>query len=467
LKLNFIFILGRRTLTRMRLSLIALAVALCAAPAFPQAATEDLRKRIAALEAELARLKAQGSDAARLEELARRIDLLAAEMEKARTGGATDVEAPKKGEPGLGPAASKIYGRTRGVSIGGYGEVLFGAPSSTRQDGAASDAHRSLDLLRYVTYVGYKFSDKILLNSELEFEHATTGEGAEERGEVSVEFAYLEFRPWKNVGFRAGELLMPLGFLNELHEPPIFLGARRNEVEGQIVPTTWAENGAGLFGQSGPFQWRTYVVAGLNSAGFEADGIREGRQHGSQSLADDAAFTGRLDFVGAPGLLLGGSVFVGNSGQRAETDGRRIHGRVTLFDVHAQYERRGLQVRALYARSTVGDAALINAHNGLAGAESVGSRQYGFYAEAAYDLMTARPHGEWAVVPFARYERLNPQDQVPAGFAKDPALDQTLWTAGLTVKPLHNVVVKGDYQWVSNKAREGVNRLNLAVGYLF
>jgi uncharacterized small protein (DUF1192 family) len=213
--------------------LLMLALTLAGSRAFPQAAPEDLQKRIAALEAELARLKAQGSDAGRLDELARRIDLLAAEMEKARTGGATDVEAPTRGEPGLGPAASKIYSRTRGVSIGGYGEVLFGAPSAMRQDGAPSDAHKRLDLLRYVTYLGYKFSDKILLNSEVEFEHATTGEGAEERGEASVEFAYLEFRPWKNAGFRAGELLMPLGFLNELHEPPIFQGARRNQVETQ------------------------------------------------------------------------------------------------------------------------------------------------------------------------------------------------------------------------------------------
>ena len=452
----------------MRLILLVLALALADVRAFAQATPEDLQKRIAALETELARLKAQGSDAGRLDELARRIDLLAAELEKARTGGATDVEAPTKGEPGLGPAASKIYRRTSGgVSIGGYGEVLFGAPSGTRQDGAPSEAHKRLDLLRYVTYLGYKFSDKILLNSEVEFEHATTGEGAEERGEASVEFAYLEFRPWKSAGFRAGALLMPLGFLNELHEPPIFHGARRNEVETQIVPATWSENGVGLFGQGGGFRWRTYVVAGLSSAGFAADGIREGRQHGSQSLADDVAFTGRLDFVGAPGLVLGGSMFVGNSGQRAEIDGRRIRGRVTLFDVHAQYEQRGFQVRALYARSTVGDAASINAQNGLVGAESVGSRQYGFYAEAAYDLMTARPRGQWAVVPFARYERLNPQDRVPAGFEKDPTLDQTVWTAGVAVKPLHNVVMKGDYQWASNKAREGVNRLNLAVGYLF
>jgi hypothetical protein len=97
----------------------------------------------------------------------------------------------------------------------------------------------------------------------------------------------------------------------------------------------------------------------------------------------------------------------------------------------------------------------------------VGERQYGFYAQAAYDLMTLEPRGQWAVVPFVRYERLNPQDRVPAGYEKDPSLDQTVWTAGVGVKPLTNVVLKADYQWLKNEAGTGVNQLNLAVGYIF
>ncbi|PYQ19158.1 MAG: hypothetical protein DMF79_13310 [Acidobacteria bacterium] len=97
----------------------------------------------------------------------------------------------------------------------------------------------------------------------------------------------------------------------------------------------------------------------------------------------------------------------------------------------------------------------------------MGERQYGGYLEAAYDVMTLRPAGQWSVIPFVRYERLNPQDRVPAGFEKDPSLDQRIWTGGIGVKPLTNVVLKGDYQWVSNRARNGTNRLNLAIGYLF
>jgi uncharacterized small protein (DUF1192 family) len=455
----------KRCLAALTLVLIVATPAARAQDARP----DELEKQVKALQAEVARLKAErtGDSEEKLKELERRIDLLAAEIEKGRTGGAEDVEVDPRGEPGLGPAASKVYRRTKGVSIGGYGEALYQNFGGRNEAGAPAGLADQLDLLRVVFYTGYKFSDRILFNSEIEYEHATTGEGDEERGEVSVEFAYLDFKPWKRVGLRAGMVLPPLGFINEWHEPPIFLGARRNLVETQIIPTTWHEVGLGAFGETGPFQWRGYAVAGLQSAGFAAEGIREGRQQGSQSVAEDVAFTGRLDYVGVPGLLLGASVFTGNSGQGATIDGRTIDGKVTLYDLHAQYEHRGLQARVLYAHTSVGDAALINARNGLSGDESVGERQYGFYAQVAYDLMTLRPQGQWAVVPFLRYERLDPQHRVPAGYDRDPSLEQTLWTAGVSVKPLTSVVLKADYQWLKNEAKTGVNQLNLAVGYIF
>jgi hypothetical protein len=454
MKVKFIFILFG----------LALSASVWADPA---EAPEDLRKEVEALQAEVAALKAAGHGSDQLAELRRRIDLLAEELERLRTGGATDAEEPGKREPGLGPGASKVYGRTRGVSIGGYGEAVYDHPSSSRQDGMASGLEPRIDLLRYVTYFGYKFSDRILLNSEIEFEHATTGEGGEERGEASVEFAYLELRPWESTGLRVGQVLLPLGFVNELHEPPIFRGAHRNEVETQIIPSTWPETGAGAFGGGGAVQWRAYVVAGLSSAGFSSEGIEEGRQKGSQSLARNVALTARLDFTGLSGLLVGASVFTGKSGQGAETGGQPIGGLVTLFDLHAQYEHGGFEARGLWAQSRINDVALINAQNGLSGDESVGERQYGWYLEAAYDLMALRPAGQWSVTPFVRYERLNPQARVPTGYSRDPSLDQRVVTAGLGVKPLANVVFKADYRWLRNDARTGANRFSLAAGYLF
>ena len=169
--------LGRMTL-KLNFNFILRTFALLAALATPvlaqQESLDELRRQVAELKAELARLLASGTPADRVKELERRIDLLAAEIEKSRTGGALDAEAGE-GVHGFGPAASKVYRRDKGISIGGYGEALY--------QGGDED---TLDALRSVFYVGHKFSDRILFNSELEFEHATTGEGAEEKGEVSV-----------------------------------------------------------------------------------------------------------------------------------------------------------------------------------------------------------------------------------------------------------------------------------------
>jgi hypothetical protein len=260
---------------------------------------------------------------------------------------------------------------------------------------------------------------------------------------------------------------MPIGFVNELHEAPVFHGARRPAVETAIIPTTWRENGAGVFGETGPVQWRAYVVAGLSSAGFNAAGIREGRQGGSDSLAQDLALAARADFTGVSRLLAGASVFTGGSGQDTVVGATEIGGRVTLVEGHAQYEWRGLQLRALGARTRISDVAAINERNGLGGAESVGECQHGWYVQAAYDVMALRPAGRWSVTPFVRYEKLDTQAEVPDGFDKDPATDRSVLAAGVDVKPLPGVVLKADWERETNRARTGTSRFHVAVGYLF
>jgi hypothetical protein len=445
--------------------LLALLALAAPRPGASEAETEidELRLLVAELQEELEKVKKAGAGGTDSQELERRIDLLAAEIESLRTGSAVAGEEALTGEKGLAPAASKVYRTERGVSIGGYGEAVYSNYAEEREDDAPSGLTDRFDFVRQIVYVGYKFSDSILFNSEIEFEHASTGEG----GEVSVEFAYLELQKRPEIGLRAGMLLVPVGFLNELHEPPIFHGARRPEVETAIIPSTWRENGLGAFGEAGPLEWRAYVVASLSSSGFSSAGIRGGRQSGARSKAEDLALTGRADFVGVPGLLLGGSFFTGDTGQGATVDGVRIDGRVDLFDVHAQYRHRGLELRALWAHSTLGDADLVNEQNGLSGSGSVGTKQFGWYVEAAFDLLSLGSPRRESLTPFVRYERLDTQEEVPAGYEKDPARDRAVFTAGLEMKPLPQVVFKVDYQVITNDARTGTNQLNFAVGYLF
>jgi uncharacterized small protein (DUF1192 family) len=434
---------------------------------------DELERQIRALRGELERLRAgvgAGVAAASVQELERRIEALSKDLERLRVGQAAEEPQADRSEYGFGPAASKVYRARRGLSVGGYGEMLYQNFSPRRDDGGDSGRTDNADFLRAVLYFGYKFSDRVVFNSEIEYEHATTGSGDEEQGEVSVEFASLDFFIHKTFNVRAGLLLAPLGFINELHEPPIFHGARRPEVETQILPTTWRDNGAGVFGEFGPWSYRAYVMAPLDGTRLAAGNLREGRQSGSRSNFEDAAFAARVDLTGVPGVLAGASVYTGESGLDT-FDG----GRVTLADVHAEWRWKGLELRALAVQGIVSDVETVNAEHldedgnpdPLAGDDSVGERLRGWYAQIAYDVLSPLQGTEHQLFPFARYERLDTQRRVPSGFSDDPATDGEIRTFGLTYKPIPNVAIKADYQDFDNEADTGIDQFNLAVSYLF
>lgn len=408
----------------------------------------QLEREIEKLRAEIAAMKNEGTGDDRtpeITELERRLDLIAAEIERLKIGEAARISgSADESEHGLGPAASKIYRAERGISIGGYGELLYQSP----EEGEAE-----FDLLRAVLYFGYKFDDRWLFNSEIEYEHA--GE------EVGVEFAYLDYlwRPQANV--RAGLLLVPMGFINELHEPTTFLGANRPISERIIIPATWRENGFGLFGEAGPLSYRTYVVAGLDASGFTAGGLRGGRQEGIESSAEDLAWVGRLDYSGLPGLLVGGSAYVGDSGQ-----GSDLGVGTQILEGHLEWKWRGLELRALAVQAELDDVAELNDELGLSGNQSVGERLTGQYLQVGYDVLAGRG-GDQAFIPFGRWETYNTQDEVPRGFSADPANDVEVLTLGFSYKPIDQIVVKVDHQSFDNEAGTGKDQFNVLLGWIF
>ncbi len=434
----------------------------------------ELRQRIAALERQVELLQRQvaGRDSAELAMLRRQIEAITREIEELRLGQDVVVRADS-GRFGFGPAASKVYGVGQGVSIGGYGEVLYENFADEREDGEPSGRTDQIDALRAIVYVGYKFNDRFLFNSEIEFEHGTT----DQAGSVSLEFAYLDWLVAEGVGLRAGLLLVPMGFLNELHEPPTFLGTRRPETEQQIIPSTWRENGLGVFGDMGRFSYRAYLINSFdaigggssNASGFSASGLRGGRQKGSKAIAEDFAGVIRVDYAGLPGFLVGGSLYAGQAGQGVTSPvdpGATVDATTIIWEGHAEYRARGFDLRALFAMADVGDVAEINAVRGLTGPASVGERLYGWYLQAGYDVLRGLPTSQ-RLVPYARFERLNTQDEVPTGFVADPSTDRSILSLGVAWKPIVQVVLKADYQIHSNDADTGVDQLNVALGYLF
>src|SRR5688500_7338178 len=134
------------------------------------------------------------------------------------------------------------------------------------------DRPTEADLHRFVLMVGHSFSDRLKFWSEVEIEHAFV-EGAEESGEVAIEQAYVDLMLHRRFNLRAGMVLMPIGIVNERHEPPTFHGVERTFVDSVIVPTTWRDIGVGAFGDLGRgFSYRAYVVPGLAANRFTAEG---------------------------------------------------------------------------------------------------------------------------------------------------------------------------------------------------
>ena len=405
---------------------------------------ESLEQRVAALEAENQELRSNQ-------------DALADSYESFTLAGL--IPAVGDSRFGLGPAASKVYSvEDSGLSIGGYGEMLFSSESG-------GSTPTELDFTRAIVYFGYKFNEQWVFNSEIEFEHASTSTG----GSVSVEFAYLDYLASTLLNFRIGMLLIPMGFINELHEPTTFLAARRPDIERLIIPSTWRENGVGIFGDAGPVSYRLYAVNGLDATGFRDTGLRGGRQKGGEALAENLAIVGRLDWDDVPGLLVGASGYYGDSGQ----DQAGLNDvSTTIWDLHAQWNFYGLILRSVFTQAYVSDveqlSAQIAANNPtLAPNRSVvGSELSGFYVEAGYDVLSSLElENSMSLTSYTRFEWLDTQHDVGSNAIADPDNDFDSFTIGLNFKPIDQIVIKADWQDYTSSGQR--DRFNIQVGYVF
>jgi len=311
---------------------------------------------------------------------------------------------------------------------------------------------------------------------ELEVEHAST----DEDGSVSLEFAALDWLARPELGVRAGLLLVPMGFVNEIHEPPFYLGTQRPEAERRIIPSTWRENGAGIFGRLGEhLAYRAYVVNGFDASGFSSAGLRGGRQKGSEARAEDLAVVTRVDVEDlVPGLLFGGAYYAGNSGQdlRFEQPGTGSvfelpATRTRIWEAHAQYRRGPLHLRGLWTEARVGDAGELSSildDPTDASVEPVARKMVGGYAEIAYDVMPwLRPGAEQELSPFFRYEYVDTQADVPGGLARDRSQPRRLLVPGIQFKPHPNVVLKLDYRNIDTWAGDGSDEISVGFGVAY
>ncbi len=342
------------------------------------------------------------------------------------------------------------------TTLGGYGELHYNEPDGSKRG--------VLDFHRFVLYIGHNFNEKISFRSEVELEHTLVDPG--KGGEISIEQAFLDYQIIPSFGVRAGILLPPVGLINLYHEPPTFNGVERPNVDRVIIPTTWREAGAGVYGTPGEqFRYQVYVVGGLKAEGFSAsDGLRGGRQKALESNPANPSITGRVDYSPALGLQLGGSFFAGGATADKDSIGEPS---VALWSGDVRYQIDEFSFRAEGAIATISDADRLNAKI----KKNVADKIFGYYIEGAYNFLPLIcPESEQELHFFARYEKYNTQ-AATTGFAVQSQFNRNDVVLGLTYKPTYNTACKFDYTFLNNELNSGTNKntkqLNLGIGYYF
>lgn len=440
---------------KQRVISAALAAAFLSFPLAGLAQETDLAKRVEQLAAELEKVKAElaAQRAQAAAAAAPRADVSAPSVSPARPAVTAPVSAANAA-PAAALAASTVFS--------GYGEVNYNHPVRN-----ASGAQT--DLRRAVIGIQHRFDEKTKVVAEFEWEHAIAS--ASDSGESAIEQMYVEREFNGGLRGKAGLFLMPVGLLNQNHEPTAYYGVERNFVETAIIPTTWREAGVGLSGEFGNgFAWDAGLTTGFDLSKWDpASG--EGResplgaihQEGQLAKSRDLSLHGALNWRGYPGLLVGGSVFTGKAGHKTP-DFAGGDARVSLAELHTRFTPGAWDLSALWAYGRISDTEALNA-TFVGNPTPVPSSFAGWYLQAAYKLWQGN---EYALSPFARFESFNtarsyaPQ---PAGLDVPVAPYERVATVGANLTVAQGVVLKADYQ--KFRQDKSLDRVNLGVGFAY
>lgn len=359
---------------------------------------------------------------------------------------------------GLSPAASKVYYSKNPLSIGGYGELYYSKYNDSVGTGNTKDAYG--DTYRFIPYIGYKFSDNIILNSEIEFEHGN---------EVAIEQLYVDFILDPLATVRVGHQLVPMGYVNLYHEPTLFNTVQRPDVEKQLIPSTWHELGLSVYGKTDTFEYQMGVFSALDmnhpttgTPVSDKDWIRKARVgNESDKGMDNMAVVARLDYNGINGLQIGISGYTGKAGN-AKVTGKSQEGQMSMVDIHALYQNEGFKARALYTQSHLSNADSYKT--------DMPESARGGYVNLEYNILPYFAQTSQRLPLFFQYENYN----LATNMANGTSFGTTeSYTYGVNYFPHDQVVLKAEYMLRHNEntatsasySNEGIYSFGL--GFIF
>lgn len=359
----------------------------------------------------------------------------------------------------------------KAITLGTYAQIDY------NQEFENNTYHNGkLDIHRLVLFLGYKFGDRTHFVTEIELEHVS---------EIYVEQAFLNHQILPQLNFRAGLLLIPMGIINEYHEPTTYNGVERPNIDGKIVPTTWREMGVGFAGNFPTYslKYQLYAVNGFNGYSNGAgvlrgsDAFRKGRQKAAKSYMSSPNLSTKIDYYGLPGLKIGLAGYFGKSqsdlfdglskndfAANQQADSSVVN--LSMIGLDARYQLKGFKARAQVISANISNTKAYNSFTG----KDLGAELFGYYVEASYDvlrLFNFNTNKELNL--FTRYEEYNTHYKVTSESQKNDAYNRTDITIGLGLKLTPGTVLKADYQLLKNAddTLPDVNQLNFGVGVWF
>lgn len=361
-------------------------------------------------------------------------------------------------------SATKLLSSDKNLTIGGYGQIDYNQPV-----GNNSIHNGTLDVHRLVLLFGYRFNKKLSFISEIEIEHVK---------EVYVEQAFLNYSFNTYVQIRGGLMLVPMGIINQYHEPTTFNGVERPLIDKYIAPTTWREIGVGITGTIPELslKYQTYLMNGFSSYNGNAqlsgkNGLRKGRQKGAGSFIRTPVSASRLDYYGIIGLNIGVSAYIGSTQSSlynkidrddapkiSQADSSVVN--TNMFGLDASYQKNGFQVKVQTYYTTISNTIKYNTFTAVEGTSNdVGSSMYGYYVEAAYNVFHKVKKINSELITFVRYSAFDTQYKVSGDLTKNPSYQKQVITTGLGWKPISEVAIKADVQFLKSNSDNNFSKV--------